>query len=183
MTPPEGGSAEPDAELWLIESPDVPDVLKQGAAHLALGGLLDAGTSAVLRTDGGPRPAPGASWRQVLEKLCGGFGGRIRLCLHDGALDAGFRARIEPVAMRTAVFALLVPPDPTAVPLVVAAGPLLPVMGPMEPCGMAELHASIRFALGEGDAAARTLFTEPEPEVDHEEEARLNERLRQLYGE
>jgi hypothetical protein len=146
------------------------------AADAAVGGLADVGTSAQLVVSDGEQDLPGA-----VALLCATAGDvRMERVALDGGRAAGrLRERLEAHAANDPVFAVLSGGGEPA--QVVVAGPDLPSMGRAPACGLAELEASLRYALGDLKADAGSLFTEraSPPAGD----ARLMERLRQLYGD
>jgi hypothetical protein len=149
------------ATVYLIEAraePAIDDVL---------GGLIDIGTTAELALHGPPLDSVAALCQRL-----------DHVHVEHATLDAtDLRARLELGAARDPVFAIVA----TTRAWVVTAGPALPSMGHAPVCDLAQLEASLRFALGDLDAQPRSLFSEPAslPAADE----RLMDRLRQLYGE
>jgi hypothetical protein len=148
----------------------------EGAAEEVLGGLADVGTTAELAVE-----CARGSTLEAVAALCARLGPiRVVHASIDTADSAThLRAEIEARSARESVFAILIADG--ASPCVVVAGPDLPAMGPASRCDLAQLDASLRYALGDLDMDAESLFTEPVSLADGDEQ--LLERLRQLYGE
>jgi elongation factor P--beta-lysine ligase len=174
------GPAVTPVRVWLIDSADVAGVLRQGGAHPVLGGLLDIGTSATLRPDTADARSPA----DIIETFCAQLNEEVLVIRVQGLHTRRLRDELEMAALASPVFAVIFPAaDSGESPLVAAAGPALPAMGFIDECDVATFEASVWFALGKADMAPATLFTEPPSGADQREDERLDERLRQLYGE
>ncbi|MBO4208396.1 hypothetical protein [Micromonospora echinofusca] len=159
--------------VYLVDSPDAVDVWRAGAAHPVLGGLIDLGTAA-------PLVVPGSTTvRREVTDCCAELGAAVELVEVTGPLPSSLRDELETGSGKAPVFVVVLLAATDA--LVVACGPDLPSMGMLPPADPALLRASLRTALG--DVQDESMFTEPHVDADAEEERRLSERLRQLYGE
>ncbi|MEV0730757.1 hypothetical protein [Polymorphospora sp. NPDC050346] len=159
--------------VQLLDTPDAGEVFRAGAAHPVLGELIDLGTSAVLVVE------PTTTVAAAVTDCCAALGPDVSLTRSAGPLPAGLRDDLATRSGKEAVFVVL--PLSEAEALVVVAGPDLPSMGPLPSCDVERFRASLRTALG--DPQEESLFTEPHFDTDQDEERRLNERLRQLYGD
>jgi hypothetical protein len=164
------------AVVYVLDTDQGAEVLRQGPAHPVLGGLIDIGTSAWLDADPPPGPAD-------LAALSSGVApDRVRVVHHDGPLSPALRAELERAAAQQPVLvAVALPEGAPGGWLLIMAGPDLPAMGQVGGCDPGKLSASLLVALGEPQEDS--LFTEPVPGFDDRQEERLSDRLRQLYGE
>jgi hypothetical protein len=160
--------------VYLLQSPGALDVMQTGAAHPVLGGLIDLGTVAPLATrPDGTRPE---DVRICCEELAPG----VRVVERGGPLTAALRDELETLSAKEPLLVVLFLPDDGAA-LVVACGPELPSMGPVPACDVPQFRASLLVAMGQPQE--NSLFAEPQFAFDQDNEDRLSDRLRQLYGE
>ncbi|WP_242910558.1 hypothetical protein [Actinomadura terrae] len=171
------------AAVYLVEAPDAADVLRDGAAHPVLGGLIDLGTSVRL-TPGSALSGPGAdgagTLRDAIAAVCADLEPKLTVLRRSGTLTADLRGELETRGAEHPVVVVLFLPGDAA--LVVAAGPDLPAMGALPDGDLAALRASLLTVLGE-PSGGDDFFSEPHFAFDDERERDLNDRLRQLYGE
>jgi hypothetical protein len=173
-----GTPGRPAVTVYLLRSADLARALVEGPAHPVLGGLIDIGTCVPLE------PAK-ADVHSVVADACVDLAATGPTTVRRAdPLGEGFRAEVEARASRGPVFVVVVDPAGHTVPFVLAAGPELPAMGLLPPCGLDRVVVSLRFASGTvGVDHGETIFTEPAFAADAVEEERLSDRLRQLYGE
>ncbi|MGI8666653.1 MAG: hypothetical protein ACR2N4_11575 [Jatrophihabitans sp.] len=164
--------------VYLVQTDDVATIEAAGPRHPALGRLFDIGTSAALAGIDSER-----AYAALAELLQGEPAGLFSLehARWDGAaVPTEAERAINAAAESSGVFVLLCG-RPAQLPLALAAGPRLPSMGRTAPADPATLLRSVRFAAGASELDG-SLFAEPAFD-GAAEEARLRERLRQLYGD
>lgn len=164
--------------VFLVRTPEASTIEDAGPAHPELGRLFDTGTYARLSGFDTDRAD-----QELTELLAGESGGRFtleRVTWGSGPVPRATRAVLDEAAESGAVFVVLYGASGGPA-LVVAAGRDLPSMGRVDPVDADTLCRSLRFAAGVGELDG-SLFAEP-PFDGEAEEARLRERLRQLYGE
>jgi hypothetical protein len=154
------------AVVHLVVSNEAAEVLAAGPHHPVAGGLVDLGTVAPLV---GLGPAG-------VRSLCTELG--VMLTERDGPLAAEWRAEWELTAMSHATFVVITAEGRSGV--AVAAGPTLPALGLAPPIDAGTFAGSLRFAMAQ--PAETSMFVEPGDGWAPEEDRRLDERLRQLYG-
>jgi hypothetical protein len=167
------------ATAYLVDTPDVADVLRHGAAHPVLGGLIDLGTSVRL-TPASAGVGGTGTLREAVTDACTELAPKLTVVELSGPLTAETRNELETRAAEHPVVVLMFLPDDAV--LVVAAGPDLPAMGVLPDGDLAALRASLLTVLGE-PADTDGFFTEPHFSFDDARERNLDDRLRQLYGE
>lgn len=165
-----------------LATDDLARVHREGIRHPVLGGLLDAG-SYVEVADLAAVPDP---WAEVRARLAGG-GENASLSLLAPRALAGAEhllpALEEELGAGGAVAVLVAGPAEGPAPLAVLCGRTLPSLGPLPPCGAADLAGTLLRLAGGRTEEGRDLLEEPDDALDEAGEARLLERLRQLYGE
>jgi hypothetical protein len=162
--------------VYFLRTPEASAIESAGPAHPEFGRLFDIGTYARLTGFEGA----GADLAGVLAEEADGRFALEKIAWDTGPAPRETLAALDQAAETGNVFVVV--SGPAGGPaFLVAAGSGLPSMGRAEDADAQTLRCSLRFALGVGELTG-SVFAEP-PFDGEAEEARLRERLRQLYGE
>ena len=163
--------------IHLVRVPDLRAIAYLTAEHPVFGEVFDTGTYApLIDVVDDPLIEVESACAQVDD-------GRGILRAVRAAVDDFTRERLG-TATATGRVGLVFADDRADVPaLIVFCGPGLPVMGAQPECDPERLRASLRELVGDpADQDVDSLFTESDLAPSLFEE-RLNDRLKQLYGE
>jgi hypothetical protein len=164
--------------IYLLRVSNLRTIVHLAAEHAVFGETFDTGTYAPL-IDVFDEPLT------EVTRICQEIDGGRALLRAEPAEEAGFnRERLEKEAAAHPlglIFAETARDDLPA--LALFCGPGLPIMGAQPECDPARLRATMRELIGDpAEEGVDSLFSEPYLAPSLFEE-RLNDRLRQLYGE